>query len=152
MSKLVVDNHTATVLSYIQLVKTEVKRIITVRKSKAALAAEQSAERERLEREYVALRWTDSSDIAPDVPPPDGWGELTTGWTFNAFGRRVEVACSSGGLHAVGRTDKTTTQRALALFSTRERALRALRALRVALEHEFATELAKIDALLSSES
>jgi hypothetical protein len=114
-----------------------------MRKTKAATLAEQQAtERARIS---AALHWSDDSDIAPDVPPPERWNELTTGWTFNSYGRRVEVACSSSVYHAVGRTDKTTAQRPLSLYSTRERALRALR---VALEREFATELAKIDRLL----
>lgn len=90
----------------------------------------------------AALHWSDDSDVRPDVPVPDR-NELTTGWTFNAYARRVDVACSSSAFHAVGRTDKTTTQQPLALYSTRERALRALR---VALEREFAEALAKVDA------
>ena len=109
-----------------------------MRKTKATVLAE-AAERVRISE---ALHWTDASDIAPDVPPPEGWDELTTGWTFNAYSRRVEIACSSYGLHAVGRTDKATSQKPIALYSTKARALRALRC---ALEQEFATELAKID-------
>lgn len=94
----------------------------------------------------TALRWTDDTDIAPDVLPPTSRDELTTGWTFNAHSRRVDVACSSVISHAIGRTDKTTAQQPIRLFSTR---VRALRALRVALEREFAAELAKIDGLLA---
>ena len=121
-----------------------------MRKSKATIAAEQSAERDRLDRECVALRWTNSGDdVAPDVLPPSGWQELSTGWTFNAHARRIDIACSSSIYHAIGRTDKTTSQQPIRLYSTRRRALRALR---VALEHEFATELARIDALLQAES
>jgi hypothetical protein len=103
-------------------------------------AAEQAA------RELAALHWSDDNDIAPDVMPPDKWDQLSTGWVFNVYSRRIDVACSSTVHHAVGRTDKTTTQQPIRMYSTRERALRALR---VALEHEFAAELAKIDALLS---
>ena len=104
-----------------------------------------TAEQESAQRERAALCWTDDSDIAPDVPPPKGWRELSTGWVFNVYLRRVDVACSGPASHAVGRTDQTTSQRPMHLYSTRERALRALR---VALEREFAKELAKIDAQL----
>ncbi len=114
-----------------------------MRKTKAAKQAEQEAE-ERA-RIRAALHWTDDADTTADVPPPEGWNELTTGYTFNVYSRRVDVACSSPINHAVGRTDRTTAQRSLALYSTRERALRALR---VALEQEFAAELAKIDELI----
>jgi hypothetical protein len=118
----------------------------TMRKSKATVAAEQQEAQQAQIR--AALRWSDDADIAPDVPPPPAWREMTTGWTFNAYSQRVEVACSSAASHSVGRTDKTTTQQPLALYSTRERALRALR---VALEREFAAELAKIDAQIAAE-
>jgi hypothetical protein len=120
-----------------------------MRKSKATIAAEQAAEQDKRDREYVALRWTNSSDVLPDVLPPVGWNELTTGWVFNVYSRRIDVACSSIINHAVGRTDKTTAQQPIRMYSTRERALRALR---VALEYEFAAELARIDALLLAES
>ncbi len=111
-----------------------------MRKSKKVIQAEQeAAERARISE---ALRWSDASDIYPDVLPPERYNELTTGWVFNAYSKRVDVACSSPVSHAIGRTDKTTTQHPIRLFSTRERALRALRG---SLELEFATALAKID-------
>lgn len=116
-----------------------------MRKTKAQLKAEQDAtDRARIS---AALHWSDDADIAPDVLPPELLSNaLSTGYTFNAYSRRVEVACSSSIHHAVGRIDKTTAQRPLALYSTRERALRAMRA---ALELEFATALAKIDREIS---
>lgn len=119
-----------------------------MRKTKAEREREAQAAIEQARRISAARRWTDDSDIEPDVPPPSGFNELTTGWVYNAYARRIDVACSSSVSHAIGRTDRTTTQGARALYSTRERALRALR---VALERQFAEELAKVDALLERE-
>jgi len=109
------------------------------KQTKAQIAAE-AARRVRL---WDALHWTDDTDIAPDVPPPTG-AALTTGWTFNAYAHRVDVACSSISAHAVGRTDKVTAQHPKALYSTRERAVRALRC---AVERECAELLLKIDGM-----
>lgn len=117
-----------------------------MRKSKAAAA--QAADEQRVSREQAALRWTDDSDVAPDVPPPSDWDALTTGYVFNAHARRVDVACSSSISHAIGRVDRVTSQRPIALYSTRSRALRALR---VALEHEFAAALTRVDAWIIDE-
>lgn len=110
------------------------------KQSKAAMAAEAA----RQIQVCAALHWTDDNDIAPDVPPPTGWNELTTGWTFNAYARWIDVACSSSFAHAVGRTDKTTAQNSRALYSTRARAVRALRC---AVERECAELLLKIDGM-----
>lgn len=62
------------------------------------------AERERQEqgaRIRAALRWTKPAP-GPDVPPPDGFG-LSTGYLFNAYTNRVDVACSGAVSHAFGR-------------------------------------------------
>lgn len=117
-----------------------------MKKTKATIAAEEKEKAALALR--AALRWSDDSDIEPDVPPPTASFDLTTGWTFNAYSRRVMVACSSSFAHGIGRTDQTNSQRPLSLYSTRGRALRALR---VALEKEFAVELAKIDAEIEKE-
>jgi hypothetical protein len=114
-----------------------------VRKSKQA---EKEARRYE-ERVRFALAWSGGEPPRPDVPPPTD-GSLTTGWTFNVHTQRVDVACSGIASHAIGRTDRTTSQRALALYSTRKLALQALRA---AMECKFAEELARIDVLLEAE-
>lgn len=95
-----------------------------------------------LQREVAitrALRWT--SPI-PKRDVVSTGSDLVTGWTYNTHTQRVDVACSDGAFHAIGRTDKTTTQQSLAMYSTKALALRALRA---ALEREFAMRLEHID-------
>ena len=96
----------------------------------------------------AALHWTETAE-EPDVPPPQGWRELNTGYVFNLHYLCIEEACSSSHYHSIGRTDKTTYQRPLSLYSTR---LRALLALRNAVERECAERLAKIDQMIEEES
>jgi hypothetical protein len=92
-------------------------------------------------RVRAALCWSD--DVQPDVPIPKGGDSLSEGW-LPAY-RGAEVACSSAVCHALGRTDKTTTQGPRELYSSKVLALRARR-------YEFALEaaqaLARIDALI----
>jgi len=111
-------------------------------------AAEREAE-ERAVRVRLALRWTAPAAL-PDVPPPDNgsYGTLTTGYMWNIGYRTVNEGCSSSTGHAYGRTDRATSQRPAALYSTR---LLALLALRAVLEQEFAGELANIDVQISVE-
>lgn len=110
-------------------------------KKKQAELAEQ--EREACIR--AALHWTEPAG-GPDVLPPNHYtDELRTGYMFNMYYLRIEEACTSSAYHSVGRTDKTTSQRPLALYSTR---LRALRALRNVVERECAEKLAQIDRLI----
>lgn len=91
----------------------------------------------------AALRWTEP--IAPDVPIPEGQ-KLSTGWVTGY--NRVDVACSSSIFHSYGRTDKTTCQSPCKLFSTK---LRALKALRYEMERRFAGELARVDRQIALE-
>lgn len=116
------------------------------RLSKAEIAEQEQCEAERAMRIAQALRWTGPTP-APDVAPPDTHG-LTTGYMFNVYAQYVEVACSSSVSHAIGRTDRTTSQRPLHLYSTR---LLALRALRAESERKFAEQLAKIDEQIEAE-
>lgn len=111
-----------------------------------AMNKKEQAEFEAMRKEVRvarALRFTDP--IEPDVPPPAASG-LSTGFLFG--GSRVDVACSSSVHHGFGRTDKTSTQRPRWLYSTKERALRAMRN---RMEHEFAEELAKVDRQIEEE-
>jgi hypothetical protein len=95
-------------------------------------------------RIIAALRWSD--DVLPDVPIPTD-STLSVGWLpcFN----RVEVACSSAVFHALGRTDKTNSQQPRKLYSTK---LRALRALRYETAMRCAEELERIDTQIEAEA
>lgn len=108
-----------------------------------AMTKKDLAEMERLQRELrivSALRWTE--DVKPDVPPPETSSGLTKGWLPNPYSMYVAKACSSGVSHSIGRDDKTESQGARALYSTR---LLALQALRYAVTREAAEKLAAIN-------
>ena len=87
-----------------------------------------------------AMRMT--SSVQPDVAPPSESFQLTTGWHFNSYARRVEVACSSVTGHAFGRIDKTNSQNSKWLYSTEKLALMAMRH---EMELEFAKALVMVD-------
>lgn len=112
-------------------------------------AKEKRARAEQAQQGQIraALRWTDPAP-PPDVMPPEGYAELSTGFLFNAHSSRINVACSGAASHARGQTDRTTSQGARRLYSTR---LRALQALRNAVEQECAERLARIDAQIAQE-
>jgi len=102
---------------------------------------------EALAREALiaqALRWT--APVEPDVSPPLAGAPLATGYMYNTYSAAVFVACSSSVGHAIGSCTKTTTQGAIALYSTRERALRALRS---DLERDCALRLAVADRAIA---
>lgn len=87
-----------------------------------------------------ALRWT-VGEVKRDVPPPTGFMELSKGWDFNAYSRKVYKACSSSINHGDGWV-ATNTQKPLWLFSTPALAYAALRR---AVEREAAINLLAID-------
>lgn len=100
-----------------------------------------------------ALRMT--TEVLPDVSPPDcksdPSGKLTNGWLpvgEEGYRPRVEQACSSCTSHGTGRWDKTTTQGSRHLFSTK---LKALRALRHYIEMQCAKSLRRIDVWIEAE-
>jgi len=70
----------------------------------------------------AALRWTE--DVKPDLPVPE-WGQHTDGWIV--FSDRVEEAWSESVRHGLGRDRSHGSQRGIPLYSTRARALKALR-------------------------
>jgi hypothetical protein len=122
---------------------------VSKKKTKAQLDYEAAEERAQRQLRVVgALRWSDYSVPEPDVKPPSiGQGStLTEGWMFNVHTQRVFVACSSASGHALNRVDQTTSQGSLALYSTR---VRALRALRCAMEQAFAEQLDRIDVQIA---
>lgn len=102
-------------------------------------------------RIHTALRFTDK--VSPDIPIPEYTvsSPLTKGWVpIGSLGNqgRVEVACSSSVHHAIGRTDRTTSQNAIRLYSTK---LLALRGLRNQVEKRCAEELSRIDQQIEEE-
>jgi hypothetical protein len=82
-----------------------------------------------LAKHELALHRTFSiqaGSVERDLPPP-AWGEeLTKGWDFNTYSTRVFKACSDCVHHGVG-WDKTDIQSSVSLYSTRDRAVMALR-------------------------
>lgn len=116
--------------------------------TKKELAAMQAAI-DRAET-LAALRWT--SEVLPDVMPPESGG-YTQGWTFNAYVRNVQIAWSGATVHGYGEAPtrgacyRSASQNSIRLFSTKARALSALRH---ALEKECAAALLKIDRELTT--
>jgi hypothetical protein len=113
-----------------------------------AMTKKEQAEMERL-LTLSALRMT--SPVGKDLPPPilDGPRDtLTKGWDYNVHTVRVEPCCSSSLYHNWGSWEKTTTQQPRALYSTK---MKALMALRHALELRCAAELRKVDRMIEEE-
>ncbi len=108
----------------------------------------------RYEEALTASALRTTGDVSPDVPPPAHSfdGALTKGWAIvgaRSDYARVDVACSSSVYHAVGRTDQTTTQEPIWLYSTK---LLALKALRRVLEKQAAAMLRRIDKQVEEET
>jgi hypothetical protein len=95
----------------------------------------------------LALRFTEA--VTKDVPiPPHISNELAKGYLFNSYSLRVEPSCSNSIHHNFGGNGRTTTQGGRELYSTRERALRAMRN---ELEERFANELRRVDIMIEKE-
>jgi hypothetical protein len=115
-----------------------------------AMNKKEQAEMEALKHELRvarAMRFTDP--VPKDVFPPQTMHELVTGWVYNAHSKRVDVACTNSVNHAVGQTDRTTSQRPILMYSSR---LLALKGLRHELERKYAEELAELDRKIEDES
>ncbi len=102
-------------------------------------AQELIADKDQSLREALAFRLTDP--VEPDVPVP-GFDDLSKGYLFNAYSGDVLKACSSSVFHSYGRDDKTTTQGARRLYSTKALALKALR---YSVERDCISRLTRID-------
>lgn len=102
-----------------------------------------------------ALRWTEP--VSADIEPPKSITQerLRKGWLYNGYiggygsSGRVDRACTSCSSHSFGNDDKTTTQRPRWLYSTK---LRALKAMRHDIENQVAKILANIDEQIEEES
>jgi hypothetical protein len=111
-----------------------------------AMTKKEQAEFEAL-RALCSLHVTETAP-GPDLPPPQfGSQEMTKGWDMYP-GSLVKVGCSTAYSHGSGQTDKANSQNPRALYSTR---LRALRALRNTVEREVAARLSRIDAEIAKE-
>jgi hypothetical protein len=132
------------------------------KREKAALAAAELAARVN-----QALRWSMPAPwreeaVGKDLPPPSTFGDHTLGWSINLHrilsgysggldSHAVYSSWSSTGGHGTGHEDpgKHGSQRACSQYSTR---LRALRALRCELEQWAAERLEKIDQMIAREA
>jgi len=114
-----------------------------------AMNKKEQAEFEALKKQVAinrALRWTDPVDR--DLPPP-AMGGVSQGYDFNSYNKTVFQVWSKSTSHGNGvysNLTRSASQNGLHLFSTEERALRALRA---AVELEAAKALADIDAAIA---
>jgi hypothetical protein len=88
------------------------------------------AEQKEFERLKMLLALRHYPEVLPDVAPPESrigsFGELTTGYMFNAYSKTVSCACSSSTSHAIGLTNRTTSQRPIFMYSTKKLALKAM--------------------------
>lgn len=93
-----------------------------------------------------SLRWSDYAD-EKDVEPPKGFGEYANGWSINRGIISVYQSWSSSVNHGEGwinegERPKYASQRPIMQYSTKERALKALR---VFMELKFASLLLDVD-------
>ena len=94
-----------------------------------------------------ALRWTDGETMR-DVPKPRGEG-ITTGWSYNRHPAGAMPMWSGSVTHGHGHdSTKSGLPQGKALYSTK---LRALRALRRSVEIDCARKLAAIDEQIRAE-
>lgn len=110
---------------------------------------EQAAMNAAIERAEMlaALRWT--APVERDVPIPELFGSETSGWDFNKHSREVFRAWSGSVRNGFGaKYGGSASQGGRALFSTRQRALAALR---YAMECEYASALLRVDKAMAGE-
>jgi len=108
-----------------------------------AMNKKEKAYVEKLET-LAALRHTDGAE--KDVLPPlvSFSDELTKGYTFNSYAKRVDESCSSFMSHSKNGNTKTTSKGSISMFSTETLAYKAMRK---ELELRCAKELRAIDLL-----
>jgi hypothetical protein len=104
---------------------------------------EQAAFAELQEELRLVKAWKLTENVLPDIPVPESGH--TQGWTYNKYTKCVDLAWSKCVTHGYGAWKdhpRNGIQCGIALFSTRERALRAMR---YEIEQRFMRELAAID-------
>jgi hypothetical protein len=97
----------------------------------------------------AALRWT--APVERDVMPPERGG-YTEGWDFNVYSMQVWRGWSSCVSHGIGPAPiegrhHSGSQNARRMFSTKEKALRAMRH---EMELQFAADLLKVERRIAS--
>ncbi|VAW38919.1 hypothetical protein MNBD_GAMMA01-1312 [hydrothermal vent metagenome] len=92
----------------------------------------------------AALRWTDN--VKKDMPIPDSL-DLVAGYTFNEYSAEVRASCSTSISHNTHSPTRTTSQNGIEMYSTKGKALRALRH---ALCIKVAKELRAVDKLIEA--
>lgn len=105
-------------------------------------------------RHMVALRWTEP--VLRDVLPPQPGDRLqyTEGWDYNLHTKTVYLGWSTcvshgdGPAPSSGQRHASGSQRSREYFSTKERALKALR---YAIEYKAAEDLAEVDRKIEAE-
>lgn len=96
-----------------------------------------------------ALHFT--AKVAPDMPIPKsgtvkGWMyRFARGWSSSSC---VEPSCSTHTAHGFGQNVRTTSQHGMPQYSTK---MRALKALRNEMEQEYAEQLRKVDLQIAAE-
>jgi hypothetical protein len=96
----------------------------------------------------AALRWT--SQVERDVAPPESYSGHSEGWDFNSYNKKVfkawseNVSNGTGEYQPVGK-NRIGSQGSVWLFSTRKRALAAMRQ---DIETKSARELLEIDRMM----
>ena len=113
-----------------------------------SMTKKEQAEVERL-KTRLALRFTE--DVNPDIPGNAGLSQITNGYSFNSYTKRVEKSCSDGFNHNLGEWNKTRFRGDIDQYSM---PVLAYKAMRRELEERFARELREIDRnieLLDSE-
>jgi hypothetical protein len=112
-----------------------------------AMSKKEQAALAEAQREVVlarALRWSRDTPLAPDVPVP-AMGR-TEGWNYNPLIRSVHHDWSEP--YRNGRVGQGHgSYSGVALYSTKELALRALRH---AVERQAATDLTRIDEMIAN--
>jgi len=98
----------------------------------------------------LALRYTES--VEKDIPIPTYGScvdnKLILGYSMNSYSKEVTPSCSSVTGHNTCGTDRTRSQFAIAQYSTR---LLAYKAMRNEVEKRCAKELREIDRLIEKE-
>lgn len=112
------------------------------------------AEKAALEAALTQAAFRRTGPVERDVLPPINSSEYVKGWDFNTYTKEVSLWWTGCVSHGSGEPPKKGTyssgsQGARALFSTQERALRALR---WTLEERGATDLRAIDRMLENAS